>query len=86
MEYINACKEDCDKIYELVQNTIKAVYPKYYPTEVVDFFCELHSKDNILKDIENSCVGILVDNGKLIGTGSYKENFRKWIIKEKDYA
>ncbi len=74
MEYIKAYRDDCDKIYELVQNTIKAVYPKYYPKEVVDFFCELHNKDNILKDIENDCVGILIDNGNLIGTGSYIEN------------
>lgn len=29
----------------VVQQTIKAVYPKYYPAEVVDFFCELHSKE-----------------------------------------
>ncbi len=74
MEYIRACTDDCDKIYELVQNTIKAVYPKYYPKEVVDFFCELHNRDNILKDIKNNCVGVLIDNGNLIGTGSYVEN------------
>lgn len=74
MEYIKACIDDCNKIYELVQSTIKAVYPSYYPKEVVDFFCELHSKENILNDIKNDCVGILIDNGNLIGTGSYTEN------------
>lgn len=74
MEYIKARSDDCDKIYKLVQSTIRAVYPKYYPAEVVDFFCELHSRENILKDIENSCVGILTDKDNLIGTGSYTEN------------
>lgn len=35
----------------VVQHTIKTVYPKYYPAEVVDFFCELHSKEAILNHI-----------------------------------
>lgn len=74
MEYINACREDCERVYQLVQNTIKTIYPKYYPNEVVDFFCELHNKENILKDIENGCLGILIVNDNLVGTGSYNEN------------
>ena len=28
------------------------IYPKYYPVEVVDFFCEHHCIDAIAKDIE----------------------------------
>ncbi len=49
MEYVKAAKESLDFIYEIVQNTVKAIYPKYYPKEVVDFFCELHSRENIAK-------------------------------------
>lgn len=37
MEYRLATKEECDTIYQLVQETIKTVYPKYYPKEVVNF-------------------------------------------------
>lgn len=74
MEYINATKENAEDIFNLVQNTITSIYPKYYPQEVVDFFCRLHNKENILKDIENGCVGILFDNGNLVGTGSYNDN------------
>lgn len=58
----------------VVQQTIKAVYPKYYPAEVVDFFCELHSKEAILKDIEKGNVGILREDDRIIGTGSFVEN------------
>lgn len=75
MEYIKASRENAEEIFKLVQNTITTIYPKYYPKEVVDFFCKHHSKENILKDIESGCVGILLDNGDLLGTGSYKGNY-----------
>ena len=66
-EYISATTADLDSVYEIVQNSIKSTYPKYYPNEVVDFFCCLHSKENILRDIEDNLVGILVINGKCVG-------------------
>lgn len=74
MEYINAKSENIEEIYQLVRDTVKTVYPKYYPQEVVDFFCQWHSKENIRKDIESGLVGMLVDNDQLVGTGSYKDN------------
>lgn len=40
MEYIKATKNDVESIYKLVQKTIRTIYPKYYPKEVVNFFCE----------------------------------------------
>ena len=39
MEYFKASEEHAEQIYNLVQNTITAVYPRYYPEAVVDFFC-----------------------------------------------
>ena len=51
MEYIKATEKDLEHIVMLVQETIKTIYPKYYPKEVVEFFCELHCQENILKDI-----------------------------------
>lgn len=74
MEYISATSKDAEQIFNLVQRTIKSVYPKYYPKEVVDFFCELHSRENIAGDIEQGFVGILRDENQIIGTGSYKDN------------
>ena len=46
--------EDLHTVYNVVQHTIKTIYPKYYPMEVVDFFCEHHSEDAIAKDIKNA--------------------------------
>lgn len=74
MKYIEATADNCDKIYALVQETIKTIYPKYYPKEVVDFFSELHSVDNIKQDIENQTVRMLFDDDVFVGTGTCKEN------------
>lgn len=74
MQYIKATAQHLQQIVELVQNTIRTIYPKYYPKEVVDFFCEHHCEENIKKDILDGRVGILVDNGSVVGTGCYKDN------------
>lgn len=74
MEYGKAGIENAEEIYELVQNTIIAIYPKYYPKEVVDFFCRLHDKEKIVQDITAGNVGILTHDNQLVGTGSHKEN------------
>lgn len=44
MIYELAKTEDLEIVHEVVQRTIKTIYPKYYPSEVVDFFCELHCR------------------------------------------
>lgn len=74
MQYIQATAEDAEKIYELVQNTVKTIYPRYYPWEIVQFFCEFHSKENILRDIRSGLVGILLCNEEIVGTGCYRDN------------
>lgn len=74
MEYINARKQDIDVVWELVHETIKTVYPKYYPAEVVDFFCEHHCKENIARDVNDGKVGLLVVDKTIVGTGCYRDN------------
>lgn len=74
MEYIMAKEEDLGFVYQMVQNTVKTIYPKYYPKEVVDFFCELHGRENIAKEIAKGNVGILTDNDQMTGTGSCDGN------------
>lgn len=74
MEYRLAESEDTKYIHELVQDTIKQVYPKYYLPEIVDMFCEFHNKENIAEDIRNGKVYVLSENNRIIGTGTIKEN------------
>lgn len=73
-EYICATTKDLDSVFGIVQSSIKEIYPQYYPKEVVDFFSDLHSKESILKDIEDELVGILQVDGECVGTGCYKDN------------
>lgn len=58
-----------DIIYDILHTTIKTIYPKYYPKEVVNFFCRLHSKEHISDAIKSGSMGVLEDNGIIIGTG-----------------
>ena len=74
MQYIKATADNIEIIYEIVQETIKTIYPNYYPDTVVDFFCELHNKANIKKDIEKGSLGILSVNGVIVGTGCCDAN------------
>lgn len=74
MKFQLAENQDMEQIYELVQETIRAVYPKYYLKEIVEMFCEFHNRENILRDIEELNTYILMENGEIIGTGTKKEN------------
>lgn len=74
MIYELAKIEDLRKVYDVVQHTIKSIYPKYYPIEVVDFFCELHNMEAIAKDIENGHVSVLKIDENTVATGSFVDN------------
>ena len=85
MKYEIAKKENIEHIYQLVQNTINAIYPLYYPQEVVEFFQGLHSKENIETDIENGFVRVLLSGDCLVGTGSCKENHISRLFVTSDF-
>ena len=74
MEFRKAKKENLEQVYELVQETIREVYPKYYLKEIVDMFREFHNKERIAQDVEAGNVYILFDEGNLIGTGTINAN------------
>lgn len=74
MEYVRATERDLEQIAKVVKDTIQEIYPKYYPKEVVDFFCELHCEANIFEDIKSGFVGIFRDDNQIVGTGCCKEN------------
>lgn len=84
LTYELATTEDLHGIYHVVQHTIKAIYPQYYPMEVVEFFCEHHSEAAILKDIQNGHVSVLKLDDKIIATGSYADNHitRVYVLPE----
>ena len=84
MIYELAKPEELQAVYNVVQHTIKTIYPKYYPMEVVDFFCEHHSEDAIEKDIKNGYVSVLKIDGTIVATGCFVDNHitRVYVLPE----
>lgn len=74
MKYIPAIFDMADAIYDVLHTTIRAIYPQYYPKEVVEFFCQLHSKEHILEGIVSGNMGVLTDGDMIIGTGCFEQN------------
>lgn len=74
MTYELATKKDVQAVYDVVQQTIKTIYPKHYPVEVVDFFCEHHSMEAVAKDVEDGCVSVLKVDGEIVATGCFVGN------------
>lgn len=84
MDYRTASIEEALQIYNLVQRTIRTIYPQYYPAEVVDFFCAHHSLDAVRQDIEKGNVSVLARQDTIVGTGSFAENHitRVYVLPE----
>ena len=74
MEYITAEPYMVDMIYNVLHTTIETIYARYYPKEVVDFFCQHHSREHILEGIKSGNMGVLMDKDVVIGTGCYDGN------------
>lgn len=64
----SAVPAESDKITELVRETVKAVYPKYYPAGAVEFFLAHHKPEKIASDIEAGKVYVILQDGVIVGT------------------
>lgn len=84
MIYELAKPEDIQAVYNVVQHTIKTIYPKYYPMEIVDFFCGHHSEDALEKDIKNGYVSVLKIDGTIVATGCFVDDHitRVYVLPE----
>lgn len=74
MKYIAATSDMVTEVYKVIHTAIQTIYPKYYPKEVVDFFCRLHSKEHILEGIVSGNMGVLVESNIIAGTGCFSGN------------
>ncbi|MGN0329394.1 MAG: GNAT family N-acetyltransferase [Lachnospira sp.] len=69
-----AKKSDLEIIKNITHDTIREIYPHFYPGGVVDFFLNLHSSENILKDIELSNTYLAFCDKEYVGTITINEN------------
>lgn len=65
---------DLEIVRRIVETTINAVYPDYYPRDVVQFFLDHHSRENILADITAGCVYLFEEDFIAVGTGTIHGN------------
>ncbi len=59
---------DFESVKRITQTTIKTVYPKYYPSGAVQFFCDHHSDEKILEDIKANRVYLIENEENEVGT------------------
>lgn len=85
MNIVVANSKDVTNILHIVQTTINKVYPKYYPEDVVKFFLDYHSIDNINKAISEEYILLIENDGKIIGTGSLLKNEIKRMFVLQEY-
>ena len=70
-----AREDDFSIVKSITQDTIKSVYPKYYPKGAVQFFSDHHSAEKIRRDIKAGIVWLLItDEETPAGTVTLSEN------------
>ena len=72
------------KVAEIVDRTIRAVYPHYYPSGAVQFFLDLHKEQRIRDALAREDIYFAVVQGEIVGTGSIRgsEICRLFILPE----
>ena len=66
--------DDAVRIVAIAAETIRAVYPKYYPAGAVQFFLDLHCEEHIREAMETEEIYLVLVGNTLIGTGSIRRN------------
>jgi GNAT superfamily N-acetyltransferase len=74
MKIYKATLNDFDIIHKIVHTTVSEVYPLYYPEDVVQFFLNYHSLENIKGALELEYILLIEIDGEIIGTGSLSKN------------
>jgi GNAT superfamily N-acetyltransferase len=80
MEIKLATNEDATIINSIVENTINEIYPIYLSQANINFFLDLHKKENIIKDIENENVWAFQYNGITFATATCIGNLVKRLF------
>ena len=75
MEIKEASSADLCTVRDITCNTIRTIYPRYYPVGAVDYFLKYHSDQKIAEDILRHRTFICIDDfGNIVGTVTIKEN------------
>ncbi len=75
-----ATDDDFDLVCKIVHDTIETVYSSFYPENVVSFFLDHHSAEQIREDIREERVYLLDMDGVPVGTGTIQDNEIKRVF------
>ncbi len=73
-------KKDLERLKYIVDETINKSYSGIYPEEAIEYFINLHSKENMEKDVPKGYTFMLELEGKIIGSGSIVGNEIKRVF------
>lgn len=85
MNYTKATMDYMEEIYNLIQDTIRDIYPRYYPEEVVRFLSQQQSWENLERDLDEERIYVLLENDDVIGIGSFEGNHITRVFVKVDY-
>lgn len=72
---VKAELSDLETVRNITAETIRVIYPHYYPKGAVEFFLEHHNKEKIIGDINNNSVYLcFYEDKKAIGTVTINQN------------
>ena len=75
MKIIPATPADFETVREITQETIRTVYPRYYPAGAVEFFLAHHNDASIERDIRKNIVFLCIsDSCDAVGTVTVSGN------------
>lgn len=74
MNISKANESQLDKIKEITYETIKKIYPHYYPKGAIEFFLAHHSESSILHDIADGNVYLSEYMENSVGTVTINKN------------
>jgi len=81
----NYANGDLDQLEFIVHSTIKESYSKVYPQEAIEYFLNLHSKENMKKDIPKGYTFMLELKNEILASGSIVEDEIKRVFVLPEY-
>ena len=66
--------EDSAMVAKIAAETIRAIYPRYYPAGAVEFLAELHSQMEVEKVKNKEEIFLAAVQSEIVGTGSIRKN------------
>jgi len=70
-----ALLSDLDTVLNITQETVRCIYPHYYPRGAVDFFLQHHNAESIIADIKDCLVFLcLASDQTAVGTVTVRKN------------